>query len=237
MLGRAPVLVTLGVLTVLGVLWAAAAPRPDRVIPGWRDGLEVEQQAPDQGFATTGPDVDPEAASHSGTQAGDTIAAVLGWATAGLLVLGASFCLFLVIRSLLAGRERRSVDADDAAALDLEVLAAALTTDADERLGTLSAGTPAQGIVAAWTHLEATLHAAGVPLPASRTSTEVSLDTLRRFSVDATTLGTLADLYREARWSHHPLTESDRERAAAAYHVLDDILRARMSPADRAGDG
>ena len=108
---------------------------------------------------------------------------------------------------------RASHAADDAVDLDLEALAAAVSADAPGRLDALSAGTPAEGIIAAWTRLEATLHAAGVSLPASRTSTEVSLDVLRRYSVDPATLQTLADLYREARWSRHPLTEDDRERA------------------------
>ena len=59
---------------------------------------------------------------------------------------------------------------------------------------------------------------------------------LRRFSVDPDTLRTLAALYREARWSHHPLTEDDRARAAAAYRALDADVRAGMpqpSPARR----
>jgi hypothetical protein len=109
--------------------------------------------------------------------------------------------------------------------------------DASERLDALSAGTPAEGIIAAWTHLEATLHETGLALPPSRTSTEVSLDVLRRFPVDETTLRTLADLYREARWSKHPLTEDDRSRAAAAYGALDAALRAGMPQASRGSRG
>ena len=112
-----------------------------------------------------------------------------------------------------------------------------MSGDASQRLDALSVGTPAQGIIAAWTHLEATLHEAGVPLPPSRTSTEVSLDVLRRFSVDEATLRTLADLYREARWSRHPLTEDDRSRAAAAYGALDAALRAGMPQGSRGTRG
>ena len=46
----------------------------------------------------------------------------------------------------------------------------AVTTESSERLAALSAGSPAEGIVAAWSHLEATLYGAGVPLrrPARR---------------------------------------------------------------------
>ena len=83
-------------------------------------------------------------------------------------------------------------------------------------------------MVAAWVHLEATLHDAGVTLSPSRTSTEVTLDALRRFDVDPDTLGTLADLYREARWSRHPLTEQDRARAEEAYRALEVDVRGSL---------
>jgi hypothetical protein len=141
------------------------------------------------------------------------------------------------VRAWLAGREDRTPEVADATDLDLEALALAVSGDASERLDALSAGTPAEGIIAAWTHLEATLHETGLALPPSRTSTEVSLDVLRRFPVDETTLRTLADLYREARWSKHPLTEDDRSRAAAAYGALDAALRAGMPQASRGSRG
>jgi hypothetical protein len=64
----------------------------------------------------------------------------------------------------------------------------------------------------------------------------VSVDVLRRFAVDPETLTTLAGLYREARWSRHPLTEDDRARAAAAYRTLDADVRA-ATPAPGAPRG
>ena len=110
-----------------------------------------------------------------------------------------------------------------------------MSADAEQRLESLSYGTPAQGIIAAWTRLEATLHDVGVPLPASRTAGEVCVEVLARFAVAPDALRTLADLYREARWSRHPLTEADRATAATAYRALDADLRAivtaRRSPA------
>jgi len=45
-LGRPPFVAALGVVTLLVVVWAAAAPRPARVIPGLHEGIAVEQQAP-----------------------------------------------------------------------------------------------------------------------------------------------------------------------------------------------
>lgn len=224
-LGRPPFIAALGVITLLGVVWAAAAPRPARVIPGLHPGVVVKQRPPAENGVFDGEfDLKIKRVPGPWNQVSDSVALVLGWATIGLLVLGAAFCLYVIIRSWLAQREDRSVAPDDAADLDLEALAEAVSADSIDRLGALSGGTPAEGIVAAWTHLEATLYAAGVPLPASRTSTEVSLDVLRRYPVDPTTLQLLANLYREARWSRHPLTEEDRARAFTAYRELDAAM-------------
>ena len=224
-------------VTLLVVVWAAAAPRPARVIPGLHDDALVEQQAAADTFATFDPDLSLKRVPGPWNQTSDAVALVLGWATIAVLVAGAAFCVFLMVRAWLAGREDRTPPVADAPDLDLEALALAVSGDASQRLDALSAGSPAEGIIAAWTHLEATLHEAGLPLPPARTSTEVSVDVLRRFSVDETTLRTLADLYREARWSRHPLTEDDRGRAAAAYGSLDAALRGGMPERSRSGRG
>lgn len=236
-LGRPPYVAALGVLTLLVVVWAAGAPRPARVLPGLHDDAILEQQAAADGFATNDPDLTLKRIPGPWNQTSDGLAAVLGWATIALLVAGAAFCVFVMVRSWMAGREDRTPPVADAPDLDLEAVALAVSGDATQRLDALSAGTPAEGIIAAWTHLEATLHAAGMALSPSRTSTEVSLDVLRRFSVDESTLSTLAGLYREARWSRHPLTEDERSRAAAAYGALDAALRAGMPEASRGDRG
>jgi Domain of unknown function (DUF4129) len=236
-LGRPPYVAALGVVTLLVVVWAAAAPRPARVLPGLHDDVVVEQQAAAESFNTFDPDLDLKRVTGPWNQTSDGLALVLGWATIAVLALGAGFCVYVMVRAWLAGRDDRTPEIADAPDLDLEALALAVSSDSSQRLDALSAGTPAQGIIAAWTHLEATLHETGVPLSLSRTSTEVSLDVLRRFPVDQTTLSTLAGLYREARWSHHPLTEDDRSRAAAAYGALDAALRAGMPEGSRGSRG
>ena len=232
-LGRPPYVAALGVLTLLVVVWAAGAPRPARVLPGLHREAVIEQQAAADGFATFETDLALKRVPGPWNQTSDAVALVLGWATIAVLVLGAGFCVFVMVRSWLAGREDRTPPVGDAPDLDLEALALAVSSDASQRLDALSVGTPAQGIIAAWSHLEATLHESGLTLPPSRTSTEVSLDVLRRFSVDETTLHTLAELYREARWSRHALTEDDRRRAAAAYRALEAALRAGMPEGSR----
>lgn len=236
-LGRPPYVAALGVLTLLAIVWAAAAPRPPKIIPGPHSDEILEQQAQADGFQVYFPEVPVHRVPGPWEQVNDGVALVLGWATIGVLVLGAAFCLFVIVRSWLAGRESRRPEVDDAVDLDLEALAAAVTADAPGRLEALSGGSPAEGIIAAWTRLEATLYAAGVPLSVSRTSTEVSLDVLRRYSVDQVALQTLADLYREARWSRHPLTEGDRDRAFTCYRELDAAMHASAPQAGRGSRG
>lgn len=236
-LGRPPFVAALGVVTLLVVVWAAGAPRPARVIPGLHDDAILEQEAAADGFKAFDTDLTLKRIPGPWNQTSDGVALVLGWATIAVLAAGAAFCLYVMVRAWLSGREDRTPEVDDAPDLDLEALALAVSGDASQRLVALSAGTPAEGIIASWTHLEATLHEAGVALPPSRTSTEVSVDVLRRFSVDESTLRTLAGLYREARWSRHPLTEEDRTRAAAAYGALDVALRAGMPEASRGERG
>lgn len=167
----------------------------------------------------------------------DTVGAVLGWTAVAIVGLAALACLTVCVRALPAvvrSWEDRRPPVSDAAAIDLDALADLVSADAPRRRESLSYGSPAQGIIAAWTRLEATLRAVGVPLPASRTASEVSVEVLARFAVAPDALRTLADLYREARWSRHPLTEEDRSRAATAYRDLDSDLRAivtaRTSP-------
>jgi hypothetical protein len=224
-LGRRPVVAALGAVTLVVVVWAAAIPRPGPVIPTLRRGDRVRQIGADDPTLGGGPDLDRKLTSGTHASTSDTVAAILGWAAFGIVAVGALACLVLLWRAWRRSQEDRTPPVSDAADLDLDAVAEAVTGDSSQRLAALSAGTPAEGIVAAWTHLEATLHEAGVPLPRSRTSTEVSVDVLRRYEVDPATLTTLAALYREARWSQHPLTEDDRRRAESAYRSLDADLR------------
>ena len=229
-LGRSPGIAATGVLALLAVVWAAAAPRPERVIPSLRPGLEVDQEAPAEGFGGYEPDVAVTRDPSPGGQTSDAVAAVLGWGAFALVGLVAAVGLWILVRHLVASvRDRRRPPPPDAVAdLDLDALAVAVASGSSARIDALSGGTPAEGVIAAWVHLEAALHEAGLPLTPSRTSTEVALDVLRRFRVDQQTLDTLADLYREARWSAHALTEDDRSRAEDAFRTLEADVRSGL---------
>ena len=217
-------LLGVGAATLVVAVWASASPAAVRAIAGPGSG-PVRRQ----GYDDTPTWMSDELLSRYLAPRGrsDAVEGYLGYVVVGLLALLIGFCIWMGIRQLLQrpGREPLA-DADAALDLDLEELARAVATGSDERLAALSAGTPAEGVIAAWAHLEAAVHAAGVPLSASRTSSEVTVEVLRSFRVDDATLHALAALYREARWSRHPLDESARTRAAAAYRTLDEAVRA-----------
>jgi hypothetical protein len=223
------VVAVLGVLGMLLVVWGAAAPRggpSDSAGRGPADWARVDSE--NFIFRTgCGWLCLPGPPGGAGVTTSDTIAAVLGRAVAGLLVAVAALLVLALLRFWWVTGEGRSIAVDAAPVLDLAALSVAVAADAPERAAALSSGTPAQGVIAAWTRLEGTLLEAGVPLPASRTSSETTFDVLRHFSVDPATLNTLADLYREARWSRHALTEKDRARAVEAYAALVTAINRR----------
>ncbi len=105
----------------------------------------------------------------------------------------------------------------------------------------LARGTPANAVVAAWVTLESAVRAVGVRDDATRTSAELVTVVLRSYSVDRAPLDTLAALYREARFSTHPIGEELREQAREALQQVQLELRrtagATQGSGPRAGAG
>jgi Domain of unknown function (DUF4129) len=90
----------------------------------------------------------------------------------------------------------------------------------DAGLGSVSAGTPSNAIVACWLALERAAASAGVPHRESETPTEFTVRVLAAEDVSQPLLERLAELYREARFSQHDLPESARDEAREALTVL-----------------
>jgi hypothetical protein len=224
-LSRSVVVVAVGALATALLVWAAATPRPPRVISvptssSWvthgYDDVELRPVSEINAPKFVGARVEASALDR-----------LLGWLSIAVVVLAVLGVLALLVRALWrAWRDRPRIEPDDTTAPDLERVAAAVVTDSEGRFVALAGGSPAEGIVAAWTRLEDTLRGAGVALPESRTSTETTVDVLRRFRVDEEALRELAALYREASWSSHPMTEADRDRAEAGLRRLDTDLAA-----------
>lgn len=109
----------------------------------------------------------------------------------------------------------------------LDDVADAVVADAEEQHAALRRGEPRNGIVECWLRLETIVEDAGVLHDPALTATEFTADVLDRFDVDANATTRLAALYREARFSSHPMDEHHRRNAVAAL----DAIHAGLRPA------
>lgn len=93
------------------------------------------------------------------------------------------------------------------------------------RLALLATGEPRNAIVAAWLSLETATAATGLAREPAETSTEYTARVLHTWDIDPRSLADLGALYREARFSRHPLTEEHRRRAMRDLTTLHEDLR------------
>ena len=118
-----------------------------------------------------------------------------------------------------------SADADDA-------LAAAVAADAGAQLAALGEGTPRNGIVACWARFEDQAAAAGVRPEEWETSSEFALRILEMVQADTSAVAGLAELFREARYSEHEVTEAQRAAAIAMLGRIHASLGRRPQRSD-----
>lgn len=158
-----------------------------------------------------------------------------GWLTAILRVLLVTAAMVIVVALLVGGWNRRPrlqwrrPDPGDG---DFDVLpdvAAAVVDEAEAQRTALMTGAPRNAIVQCWLRLERDVATAGLPRRPADTSAEFTERVLARYSVDAAAIRELAALYREARFSEHPLGEEARRAALAA---LDRLHRTLLGHAD-----
>jgi hypothetical protein len=110
----------------------------------------------------------------------------------------------------------------------------ALLEGAREGEEMLARGTPGNAVIAAWVALEDAARGAGVRDDGSRTAAELVTTVLRSYRVDRAPLDTLAALYREARFSRHPMGEDQRVSARDALVQVQADLRRTVAQAARA---
>lgn len=156
---------------------------------------------------------------------------------AAALVLGLAL-LYLLIgllrRAVLALRRTRQTRRPPAAAPGPRVLLPEVPeelagSDAqDRRAALLTGGSPRNAIVACWIDLEAATAAAGLARYDSETAAEYVARVLLAWDVDADALRQLSERFREARFSSHPVGETQRSAARAALQrVHADLTAAR----------
>jgi hypothetical protein len=107
----------------------------------------------------------------------------------------------------------------------LDDVATTITNDARAQRSALQRGSPRNAIVECWLRLESAVVEAGVPRYPSDTSAEFTQRALANVSVDPSAIADLAGLYREARFSNHPMDEDSRRAAVEALDAVHDGLR------------
>ena len=91
----------------------------------------------------------------------------------------------------------------------------------------LRTDTPSNAVIACWTALLEGVAALGLQAHPSETATDVMQRVMSDLDVDDDALDELADLYREARFSDHPLTDEHRLVAQDALDRVQHSLGAR----------
>ncbi|HQR27809.1 MAG TPA: DUF4129 domain-containing protein [Nocardioides sp.] len=108
-------------------------------------------------------------------------------------------------------------------------LSRALAVDAAGQRDLLEEGAPRNAIVACWHRFEQQAALAGVRRRPAETSSEFTLRVLDLVDADPAAVTTLAGLYREARFSGHPMGEDHRRRALAALDAVHHGLLSRAA--------
>ncbi len=101
--------------------------------------------------------------------------------------------------------------------------------DASIQRALLEEGSPRSAIEACWHRFEVQAREAGVPRKPWETSSEFTYRMLDLVGADPHAAFTLGELYREARFSEHPLGEDARVAARTALEAIQ--LRAGVGPA------
>lgn len=146
-----------------------------------------------------------------------------------LLVLWVVLVIALLVGSFLR-RFRPSVASRSEAGFRAPEVPREVLEGVDEQLSALGTGAPRNAIVAAWVGLELAASASGLPRQPAETTSEYVTRVLGVWKVDAVSLDELASLYREARFSTHPLSEEHRARAIAALRRVQADLGHAVEP-------
>jgi hypothetical protein len=220
------VLAAAGLLLVL-VTWAASI-GPDRVVSGGHVE-RIRSDEPSFATETVEPGHSSSEEQHSRRHEPPgwirTVAFILELLTLGVVL----FLLGRLLRRLrqlwLARTRRRRPQLEEVA---FEVLGSAgrvsevIEEDAVEQRALLEDGEPRNAIVACWQRFEQQAARGGVVRRPWQTTGEYVLGALDLVGADPGAVTRLADLYREARFSDHPMTDRHRR---AALEALDGIHR------------
>ena len=219
-------------LVVVLVTWAASI-GPGGVLEG--PGIEARRSTPSPTESTltasASPQTDVQRLEESTPGPANpwlrTIAFVVELATL-CLVLFLLFRLAQWLREAYDARRRRDERPDEVAFDVIEapgLVAREILHDAEAQRRVLLAGAPGNAIIQCWERFEAQAAAAGVSRQVWETSSEFTLRLLDLVAADDRAVSRLAGLYREARFSEHPMDEAHRAAALEALAVIHAGLR------------
>lgn len=221
--------VTVGCVVLVSLVLAWAATQgPGEVLPGPGPDLAASDtrspvaETEDQGSA---PSREELVAQHSGSTD-------LSWLGRLLQVAVAALILVVLARGgralWLRWRGRHRPATGSAAAFEElpapELVARAVADDVALQRAVLAEGSPRNGIVQCWSRLEGLGEQLGVAKRPWETSAEYTLRLLELIRADEGATHRLSDLFREARFSEHEVTEEHRRLAAGALEVIHDSL-------------
>lgn len=224
-------------LVVVLVTWAASI-GPGGVLEG--PGIEARRSTPSPTESTPTGSVTPQT---DGQRLEDstpgpanpwlrTIAFVVELATL-CLVLFLLFRFAQWLREAYDARRRRDERPEEVAFDVIEapgLVVREILHDAEAQRRVLLAGAPGNAIIECWERFETQAAAAGISRRVWETSSEFTLRLLDLAAADDRAVSRLAGLYREARFSEHPMTEAHR---AAALEALAVIHAGLQLPASR----
>lgn len=146
------------------------------------------------------------------------------------LLMYASLAALVAVVVRWAWRHRPHLKWSTAPSDDFDVLdeiAESVIADAALQRAALLRGTPRNAIVECWLRLEQAIARTGFERNPADTTEELTEHVLSQFPVDPSAIRKLAALYREARFSTHPMGDPERRAAVDALDALHAGLRVR----------
>lgn len=175
------------------------------------------------------PTGDTEVITSAPEELVEQVAPALDW----LMIVFAVIALAIAVRFLqwLLRREWESEERPlDELGDDLGRLLEA--TSEETRLAALAEGEPRNAVVRCWVALEDAASASGLDRDPAETAAEFTRRFLGVWDVDEASTRELADLYREARFSRHPVPRETGERAVELVASIHEQLRAGRERAE-----
>jgi len=220
-------LAVLAVLAVAGVAARSGSYAPELPPAPTRSAAAPATPAPPSQSGPTFP-ADPTVSAPlqpvNPVPVGVLLVLVLALAAAGLVLL-----LLLAVGYRPPRLQRRRGDA--AAVPSAGDPAATVIPDAVEQaLLAVEQPDAREAVVQAWLRLGAAAADAGTPARPAETATEYAARLAEAYTLPAASVHRLAGLYREARFSGHPVGDDQRDEARAQLTALRAALAARTGP-------